>query len=127
MAAQENAVDENHIVEDSAVVGHMAVGHEHIVVADARNVIFFFGTSVNSHAFAKDVVVTDDDLSLRFCQLTSWGSPPMTHPGQTRWFCPIVVVSDDDHIARQSGSITDFNIGTNDAKRPNRDPLANTA
>lgn len=124
MTAEQHAVNENYVVEDSAVVGHMAVGHEHIVIADACDVIFFFSTAVDGHTFAKNVVIADDDLSLRFLPADILGISP-DHAARPE---AIVLsdrgISDDDNIARQSGSITDFNIGTNDAKRPNRDSLA---
>ena len=53
VAAQEHAVDEDHPILHVAVMGHVAVGHQHVLMADARGVVLFFGAATDGDAFAK--------------------------------------------------------------------------
>ena len=62
MATQQHTVHQDDTIMYVAVVCHMAVGHEHVAVADPCDAILFLRTFVDCHAFAKDVVISDDDL-----------------------------------------------------------------
>ena len=59
MAAQQNAVDQDRVVVDVAVVSHMRIGHQQVAVSDPGRSILLFGTAVDRDPFAKHVVVAD--------------------------------------------------------------------
>ena len=60
--AQQRAVGHDDVVAQLAVVGHVAAGHQEILVADPRDAVFFFAAAIDRDAFADDVAVADDDL-----------------------------------------------------------------
>ena len=62
VAAQQRAVGHDDVVAQLAIVGHVAAGHQEVLVADPRDAVFFFAAAIDRHAFADDVVVADDDL-----------------------------------------------------------------
>ncbi len=63
VAAQHRIVRQDDTVAQPAVVGHVAVGHQEVVVADDRGG-FGGGTPVNLNAFAKHVAVADSNVGL---------------------------------------------------------------
>ena len=42
-----------------AIVSHVAIGHQQILMTDAGRVVFFLCTTIDSHAFAKNVFMAD--------------------------------------------------------------------
>ena len=50
--AQQRAVGHDDVVAELAVVGHVATGHQEVVVADPRDAVFLFAAAIDRHAFA---------------------------------------------------------------------------
>ena len=59
MAAQKHAIDQDHSVLHMAVMGHVGIGHEHVLMADSRGVVLFFRAATDGDTFAKDIFVAD--------------------------------------------------------------------
>ena len=62
VSAQQRAVGDDDVVAQLAIVGHVAAGHEEVVVADAGDAVFLFRGAVDRDALADDVIVADDHL-----------------------------------------------------------------
>ena len=65
VAAQQRAVGHDNVIAHFAIVGDVATGHQKVVAADARDAVFLFTGAIDRDAFAKDVVIADDDLRVR--------------------------------------------------------------
>src|SRR5690606_1054588 len=59
MTGQGRVVDQDGVVADHAVVTDVHIGHQQVVVADARLATVLHGAAVNGHAFTNDIVITD--------------------------------------------------------------------
>ncbi len=66
MPAQQGAVGDDDVAAQLAVVGHVAAGHEEVVVAQAGDAVFLFRGAVDGDALADDVMVAS----------TTWVSLP---------------------------------------------------
>ncbi len=124
VAAQQDSIHQYHVVVDSAVVGDMTVGHEHVSMANSRNVILLFRTPVDGDALPKNVVVSDHYLSCRFliahvlwfaADHASWVQFVV---GTKRRF-PV-----QHHVAGQFGKVADDHFRSNHAKWSDDHPFA---
>ena len=123
MSTQQHTIHKDHVVGDVAVVGHMAVRHEHVVIADPSDSVFLLGAAIHGHAFPENVVVTNSDLSLRIL------------PADVLWIAAndavrgkAVLHSDpclagQYNMTRQDRLVTDLHIGTNETEGANLYPL----
>ena len=59
VAAERRVVGEDALVADDAVVRDVRVGHEEVVVADARDALVLLGAAIERHEFADHVAVAD--------------------------------------------------------------------
>lgn len=117
--AEQNAVDQNHVIEDPAVVRDMTIGHEQIVVADAGDSVFLLGTTIDGDSFAKTIVVADRDFRIGILPTDILRIAP------DHGIRPEAVVASDrratnDHdMTLQMRAIAECDVRTDDAKRPN--------
>ena len=55
-------IGHNNMIADTTVMGDMAVGHNHIIIADNRFPIAVYRTPVDGNIFPNLVIVADDQL-----------------------------------------------------------------
>ena len=125
VSTQHDSVCHDHVIAYTAIVRHVATTHDKAIVADASDAFFFFRRSVDRSAFADQIAVADNDLSIAAAK------------AQVLWFIPddnaganSVVVADrgmagDRHVVLQHGAPANFHIGTNHAKRTDIDIVIN--
>ena len=65
VSPQEDSVDEDDVVVETAIVRHVAVGHEQVVAPDSRHVVFLFRAAIDGHSLAKGVSITDFEARRR--------------------------------------------------------------
>jgi len=124
VAPQKNAVNEYNVVVETAIVGHMAVGHQQVVVPDARHMFFLFRPTVDGHPLAKGVSVTDFDARGRTCVAVVLGFGPDDAIRKETVVDPDRGMPRQDDMAVEPASIADLHMRTNHAKGPHVDVVA---
>ena len=125
MAAEQNSVDQNHVVKDPAIVSDMTVRHEKIVITDTGDSVFFLGTPIDGDAFAKAIVIADYDFGIGILPADVLRVAP------DHGIRPEAVVAADrgatnDHdMAFQICAIAKCDVRTNDAERPDHNAVSN--
>ena len=112
VSGQERVVGDNDVVAQLAVVGHVAAGHEKIMVADSGKAVLFFRGPVDGNALADDVMIADDHFGvaasiadvLRFAADHSAGIN--------------VIVTADGHMAHQGDAVFQFGSAADANVRP---------
>ncbi len=119
--AQQRAVGDHDVVAQFAVVGHVAAGHEEVVVPDGGDAVFFFAAAIDRHAFADQVVIADRDLRVGAAVADVLRFAADDHAGIN-----VVVLADGDvaherDVVLQPRAAADPDIRPDDAERPDFD------
>ena len=124
MPSQQDSIAQNDVAENVAVVPDVTVRHQKVAVADASYTVFFVGTAVHRHPFAKNVVVTD--FHARWAALVAeiLGFAANDRTGKKAIPFADRRVSHDDDIALQETSVTQGHVGTYDTEGTDLDVAA---
>ncbi len=122
MAGQRRGIGHDHPVVNLAVVGHVRIGHEQVVVADHRLAATIHRAAVQGGKLADAVAIADDQPGFLAAVLE------ILRVGADRSELEdLVVTADigpalDDHVSPDLGAGTDFDLFTDDAVGPDTDP-----
>ena len=120
VASQQHAVGQDGVIADHAVVRDVGSRHDPVVVADARNGLFFQRAAIDRDVLANGVAVADFDpralVARRGLVLRDFAE---------RTELENLIVTPDRHGSAQHrvranpGSLANLNLRTDDAVRPN--------
>lgn len=123
--AQQHPVDEDDVVEDVAVVGHVGVRHQQVAVPDPSAAVFLHGAAIDGDPFAELVVVPDEDTGL-----VAAGVALVLRLTADDAVRPEAVVradrrlADDRHMTVEPAAVTDAGFGTDETERTDFDVVA---
>ncbi len=121
VAGQRRIVREHRVIADDAVVRHVHVGHDPVVVADPRRAAAFVRAAVQSDELADQVAIADDQLAALAAELL------VLRNRADRGELEDAVVAPDprralDHDVRSDRSaVADFDVGADHAVRADAD------
>jgi len=120
--AEQYSVDKKRIVKDVTVVGNMRVGHQHVSVANARPVVFFFGTSTNGDSLTKEIVIANFDSSI---SVSSEADILWLATDHAVWPEAVSLADNnfaqDGHVAVKLRAVADRNVRADDTEWANFD------
>ena len=114
--AQGGHIGQDDLIADAAIVRHVRIGHQEIVVADARHAVAVHGAAVHRDAFTNDIAVAD--LEPGWLPLVLFVLGRVAQRGELE---DLVVRTDssgsvDDDVRSDPGARSDGDIRSDDAE-----------
>ena len=117
VAGKADVVGNDGVVSDDAVMGDMDIGHQQIAVSDNSYSLVLYGSYRERAVFANNVIVTDNQLSFLAAVFFILRIDTDRCKGINLVVLTDLGMAGKNNMALQSGSFTDFNVGTDRAER----------
>ena len=125
VSTEQRTIGHDDAIADAAVMGHMAIGHQEVIVADRRDAFFLFAGAIDRDAFANDVVVAYDNASVGAGVADVLGLATDDDIRVDHVVAPQRDVTHQRDIVVQTSSAADSGPCSNGAKGSNLDSLVN--
>ena len=124
VARERSGVREDRPAPDDAVVRHVRVGHEEVVVPDDRLAVPGHGAAVRGHELAEDVPVPDDEARRLSGVLQILGGIPDDRPVMNPALAADPRGPGNEGVRRDSGAVADDRAGFHDGEGSDRNAVA---